>query len=57
MKGPITIGFLEKRATVNSTSYCQLLINLIYLNDPHTDPIWLLSICLKSEFQAIFFLF
>ena len=25
MKGPITVDFLEKNATVNRTSYCRLL--------------------------------
>ena len=39
MKGAFTIDFLEKGATVNNTSYCQLLKqnspNLV--NDPHNS--------------------
>ena len=37
MKGPITIDFLEKGATVNSVSYCQhpRQNSLYLLNDPH----------------------
>ena len=45
MKGPITIDFLEKDATVNSASYSQLKLlrqNSPYLlNKPHTQQIQL----------------
>ena len=39
MKGPIALDFLEKDATVNSASCCQLdSENSLYLlNDPHRD--------------------
>ena len=40
MKGPITIDFLEKGASINSTSYCQLLQHSPYLlNDLYNNII------------------